>query len=127
MSKLKEYLFLRFNLVFASAFLVLAVFSSALTAAKPVTIAHRGASGYLPEHSLEAVALAYGMGADFIEQDLTLSKDGIPVVLHDRQIDTMTDVKERFPDRKREDGRYYAIDFTLEELKQLNLTERKNY
>jgi len=89
-----------------------------------VVIAHRGASGYLPEHTLPAKALAYGMGADFIEQDVVLSKDGVPVVLHDIHIDTTTDVAEKFPDRKREDGRYYAIDFTLAELKTLNVTER---
>jgi glycerophosphoryl diester phosphodiesterase len=89
-----------------------------------VVIAHRGASGYLPEHTLPAKALAYGMGADYIEQDVVLSKDGVPVILHDIHIDTTTDVVNKFPDRKREDGRYYAIDFTLAELKSLNVTER---
>lgn len=89
-----------------------------------VVIAHRGASGYLPEHTLPAKALAYGMGADYIEQDVVLSKDGVPVILHDIHIDTTTDVVKKFPDRKREDGRYYAIDFTLAELKSLNVTER---
>ncbi|NIY76844.1 glycerophosphodiester phosphodiesterase [Thalassospira sp. HF15] len=89
-----------------------------------VVIAHRGASGYLPEHTLPAKALAYGMGADYIEQDVVLSKDGVPVILHDIHIDTTTDVTNKFPDRKREDGRYYAIDFTLAELKTLNVTER---
>lgn len=89
-----------------------------------VVIAHRGASGYLPEHTLPAKALAYGMGADFIEQDVVLSKDGVPVILHDIHLDTTTDVATRFPDRKREDGRYYAIDFTLAELKTLTVTER---
>lgn len=89
-----------------------------------VVIAHRGASGYLPEHTLPAKALAYGMGADYIEQDVVLSKDGVPVVLHDIHIDTTTDVADKFPDRKRDDGRYYAIDFTLAELKSLNVTER---
>lgn len=102
-------------------------FIGSLQAARPVTIAHRGASGYLPEHTLEAVALAHGMGADFIEQDLVLTKDGIPVVLHDIHIDNVTDVVQKFPDRKRDDGRYYAIDFTLAELKQLNAHERINY
>lgn len=91
---------------------------------RPVIIAHRGASGYLPEHTLPAVALAYAMGADFLEQDVVLSKDGVPVVLHDVQIDTVTDVAQRFPGRNRPDGRYYAIDFALAELKQLRVTER---
>jgi len=96
------------------------------TAARPVIIAHRGASGYLPEHTLPAKALAHAMGADYLEQDVVLSKDGVPVVLHDVQIDTVTDVAQRFPDRKRANGRYYAIDFTLAELKQLRVTERFN-
>jgi glycerophosphoryl diester phosphodiesterase len=102
----------------------------ALTLAGPaagapkLVIAHRGASGYLPEHTLEAKALAHGMGADYLEQDVVLSKDGVPVVLHDIHIDTVTDVAKRFPGRARADGRYYALDFTLAELKQLAATER---
>lgn len=44
----------------------------------PVVIAHRGASGYLPEHTLEAKAMAHAMGADYLEQDVVLTKDGIP-------------------------------------------------
>ncbi len=89
-----------------------------------IIIAHRGASGYLPEHTLPAKALAHAMGADYLEQDLVLSKDGVPVVLHDTVIDTVTDVAKRFPERKRADGRYYALDFTVAELKQLAVTER---
>ncbi|MBD3305295.1 glycerophosphodiester phosphodiesterase [candidate division KSB3 bacterium] len=89
-----------------------------------IVIAHRGASGYLPEHTLEAVALAYGMGADFIEQDLVLTKDGVPLVLHDIHLDTTTNVRKRFPDRARADGRWYVIDFTLEEIKSLDVHER---
>lgn len=95
-------------------------------AARPLVIAHRGASGYLPEHTLPAKALAFAMGADYLEQDLALSRDGVPVVLHDVQIDTVTDVARRFPDRAREDGRFYAIDFTWAELKQMSATERMN-
>lgn len=89
-----------------------------------VVIAHRGASGYLPEHTLPAVALAYGMDPDFIEQDVVMSKDGVPVVLHDIHLDTTTDVAKKFPKRHRKDGRFYAIDFTLAELKTLNVHER---
>jgi glycerophosphoryl diester phosphodiesterase len=92
--------------------------------AKPLVIAHRGASGYLPEHTLEAVTLAFSMGADYIEQDLVLSKDLVPVVLHDIHLDTVTDVAQKFQARKREDGRYYALDFTLAELKTLRVHER---
>ncbi len=93
---------------------------------KPLVIAHRGASGYLPEHTREAKAMAHAFGADFIEQDLVLTKDDIPVVLHDIYIDTVTNVAKTFPDRKRADGRYYALDFTLAELKQLYVIERFN-
>jgi len=92
----------------------------------PLVIAHRGASGYLPEHTLPAKTLAYGLGADFLEQDLVLTKDDVPIVLHDINLDTVTDVAKRFPDRKRADGRYYALDFTLAEIKQLRVTERFN-
>jgi glycerophosphoryl diester phosphodiesterase len=90
----------------------------------PIVIAHRGASGYLPEHTLAAKALAYGMGADFIEQDIVLSKDDVPIVLHDVHLDEVTDVAERFPGRARKDGRFYAIDFTLEEIRALEVRER---
>lgn len=92
----------------------------------PLIIAHRGASGYLPEHTLEAKTMAYGMGAPSLEQDVVLSKDDVPVVLHDIHVDTISDVATRFPGRHREDGRYYALDFTLAELKQLRVTERFN-
>jgi glycerophosphoryl diester phosphodiesterase len=93
---------------------------------RPLIIAHRGASGYLPEHTLAAKALAYGQGADYLEQDVVLSKDGVPVIFHDTHIDTTTDVAKKFPGRQRADGRFYALDFTLAELKQLNVSERFN-
>ena len=92
--------------------------------ADPLVIAHRGASGYLPEHTLEAKALAYGMGADYIEQDIVLTKDNIPIVSHDIHLDAVTDVKQQFPNRAREDGRFYALDFTLEEIRRLRVNER---
>jgi glycerophosphoryl diester phosphodiesterase len=92
--------------------------------AQPLVIAHRGASGYLPEHTLEAAVLAYMQEADYVEQDLVLTKDAQLIVLHDIHLDTTTDVALKFPKRKREDGRYYAIDFTLAEIKQLNKFER---
>ena len=93
---------------------------------RPVVIAHRGASAYLPEHTLPAKALAHGMGADFIEQDVVLSRDGVPVVLHDIHLDYTTDVAARFHDRRRPDGHYYAIDFSLDELRQLRAHERRD-
>lgn len=93
----------------------------------PIIIAHRGASGYLPEHSLAAKALAHAMGADFLEQDVVLTKDGIAIVLHDIYLETTTDVRLRYPDRARKDGRFYALDFTLDEIRQLRLHERSKY
>lgn len=101
----------------------LALSLSAGAIAKPLVIAHRGASGYLPEHTLEAKALAYAMKPDYIEQDVVMTKDDQLVVLHDHYLDRVTDVAERFPHRAREDGRYYAIDFTLAEIKSLRVTE----
>lgn len=91
---------------------------------KPIVIAHRGASGYLPEHTLEAASLAYAMGADYIEQDLVQSKDGALLVLHDIHLDTVTNIAEVFPHRARADGRFYALDFTLSEVKSLTVKER---
>lgn len=91
----------------------------------PLIIAHRGASGYLPEHTLEAKALAYGLGADFLEQDVVATRDDELVVLHDVHLERVTDVAERFPDRRRDDGRYYVRDFDLRELHELNVHERR--
>ncbi len=90
----------------------------------PLVIAHRGASGYLPEHTLAAKAMAYGQGADYIEQDLVMTRDDELVVLHDIYLDAVTNVREVFPDRKRADGRYYVMDFTLSEIRQLSVVER---
>lgn len=86
-------------------------------------IAHRGASGYLPEHTLESKALAHAMGAPYLEQDLALSRDDQLIVIHDHYLDRVTDVAEVFPGRQRADGRYYVIDFTLDELRRLRFSE----
>jgi glycerophosphoryl diester phosphodiesterase len=88
-----------------------------------IVVAHRGASGYLPEHTLEAKAMAYAMGADYIEQDVVMTSDDQLIVLHDITLDRTTDVAEQFPERIRDDGRFYAIDFTLAEVKLLNASE----
>ena len=96
-----------------------------LKSTKKITIvAHRGASGYLPEHTIASKAIAHAMNADYIEQDIVLSKDDIPIVIHDILLDDVTNVSEKYPNRKREDGKYYVIDFTFEELKTLEVTER---
>ncbi|MBT8446780.1 MAG: glycerophosphodiester phosphodiesterase [Gammaproteobacteria bacterium] len=96
----------------------------ATAASQPLVIAHRGASGYLPEHTLEAKTAAFFMGADYLEQDVVLTRDGQPVVLHDIHLDTVTDVARVYPHRARDDGRYYALDFDLEELRRLTVSER---
>lgn len=87
-------------------------------------IAHRGASGYLPEHTQEAKTMAFAMGADYLEQDVVLARDAIPLVLHDVHLDTVTDVATKFPGRSRANGRFYAIDFTFNEIQTLRVTER---
>lgn len=102
---------------------VMASLISAQSFSQKITIAHRGASGYLPEHTLEAKAMAHAMGADYIEQDVVMTKDDHLIVLHDITLDRTTDVAEQFPDRVRDDGRFYAIDFTLEEIRLLNVSE----
>lgn len=111
-------------------------------AAKPIIIGHRGASGYRPEHTLAAYALAIDMGADFIEPDLVSTKDGVLVARHENYIggdadalvgEDSTDVASRpeFADRKTTkliDGvsltGWFTEDFTLAELKTLKAKER---
>lgn len=90
---------------------------------KKLVIAHRGASGYLPEHTLESKALAFGQNADYLEQDLVMTKDNHLIVIHDHFLDGLTDVAKKFPNRHRKDGKYYVMDFTLAEIKTLNMTE----
>lgn len=101
--------------------------------ADPVVIAHRGASGYRPEHTLAAYRLAIRMGADFIEPDLVSTKDGVLVARHENEISGTTDVAERpeFADRRTTkvvDGvpmtGWFTEDFTLAELKTLRAVER---
>ncbi|HUE90964.1 glycerophosphodiester phosphodiesterase [Pseudomonas sp.] len=101
--------------------------------AKPLIIAHRGASGYVPEHTLAAYALAILQGADYIEPDLVISKDGQLVARHDNELGLTTDVAQRpeFADRQRTqsvDGvslnGWFSEDFTLAELKTLRAIER---
>jgi glycerophosphoryl diester phosphodiesterase len=88
-------------------------------------IAHRGACGYLPEHTAAAKVYAYGLGADFIEQDVIATADGELVVLHDIYLDDVSDVAAQYPGRHRDDGHFYVIDFTWAELGALTLTERR--
>ncbi len=91
-----------------------------------IVIAHRGASGYVPEHTMESKAMAHAMGADYIEQDLVLSKDNVLIVIHDIYLDEVSNVALLYPERSRTDGRFYVIDFTWDELKKLSVNERIN-
>ena len=106
------------------AMTILLGLAAAAHAALPIVIAHRGASGYLPEHSFAAKAFAHAQKPDYLEQDVTLTRDDVPVILHDHYLDTVTDVARVFPGRHRPDGRYYAIDFTAAEIARLTLHER---
>jgi len=104
-----------------------------LSGAPPVVIAHRGASGYLPEHTLAAYRLAIEQGADFIEPDLVSTRDGVLIARHELNITETTNVAEHpeFAARRRVkliDGigmeGWFADDFTLAELKTLRAKQR---
>src|SRR6266511_3040875 len=94
---------------------------------RKILVAHRGASAYAPEHTFESYQLALKQGADFVEQDLQISRDGILVCLHDLTLERTTNVKDIFPTRFREEPisgavmrHWYVSDFTLREIKQLD-------
>ena len=98
----------------------------------PLVIGHRGASGYLPEHTLESYALAIELGADYIEPDLVATKDGHLVARHEPNIIATTNVKDlsQFADRKRkrvvdgvEEEGFFVSDFTLAEIKQIRAVQ----
>lgn len=101
---------------------------------RPLVIGHRGASGYRPEHTLESYALAIEMGADFIEPDLVLTKDGQMIARHEPMIGGTTDIANHpeFADRKTRrmvDGveydDWFASDFTLAEIKTLRAVQAR--
>ncbi|MEO0398314.1 MAG: glycerophosphodiester phosphodiesterase family protein [Pseudomonadota bacterium] len=106
-----------------------------LSGAAPLIIAHRGASGYRPEHTLAAYELAIDQGADSIEPDLVITKDGVLVARHERALSATTNVADiaGFANRKRanpdEDGAaaedWWVEDFTLEELKTLKARQSR--
>jgi glycerophosphoryl diester phosphodiesterase len=99
---------------------------------KPLVIGHRGASGYLPEHTLASYALAIELGADYIEPDLVMTRDGHLIARHEPNLIATTDVSTRaeFAGRKRiavvdgfpEEG-WFASDFTLAEIKRLRAVQ----
>jgi len=108
-----------------------AAVAAMVAAPPPIIIAHRGASGHRPEHTLEAYRLAVEMGADFIEPDLVSTKDGVLIARHENEISGTTDVADRFPNRKQTksvDGQsisgWFSEDFTLAEIKTLRARER---
>ncbi|MGZ3807581.1 MAG: glycerophosphodiester phosphodiesterase [Bacteriovorax sp.] len=97
----------------------------------PLVIGHRGACGYRPEHTLASYQLAIDMGADYIEPDLVMTKDGVLMARHENEISGTTDVAEKFPERKKTkkvDGEeitgWFIEDFTLKEMKTLKARER---
>lgn len=113
-------------------FVLFAVLSVTSVVAAPIVIAHRGASGYRPEHTLEAYRLAIEMGADYIEPDLVATRDGHLVARHEPDISQTTDVasKSEFADRKRtvmidgvETTGWFTVDFTLAELRSLRAVQ----
>ena len=111
-----------------------AIAAALFTAAPPprvLIIAHRGASGHRPEHTLEGYRLAIEMGADVIEPDLVSTRDGVLVARHENEIGGTTDVADKFPDRrttKTVDGAaltgWFVEDLTLAEVKTLRAKER---
>ena len=94
---------------------------------KKTNVAHRGASASAPEHTLAAYKLAIEMGADYVEQDLAVTRDGILICLHDGSLERTTNVEQLFPDRvstQTIEGKtrkaWLANDFTLAEIKTLD-------
>ena len=103
--------------------ILLALGLAAVSTPRKLLVAHRGASAYAPEHTLAAYRLALEQGADFVEQDLGVTRDGVLVCLHDATLERTTDVEQVFPDRFRQvDGarRWSVADFTLDEIKRLD-------
>lgn len=94
---------------------------------KKTLVAHRGAAAYAPEHTLAAYKLAIEMGADYVEQDLAVTRDGVLICLHDASLERTTNVEELFPNRvstQTIEGKtrkaWLANDFTLAEIKTLD-------
>jgi glycerophosphoryl diester phosphodiesterase len=120
----------------AAAVVVVAVLGPPAVAAahekKPLVIGHRGAAGYLPDHTLQGYELAIDMGADYIEPDLVSTKDGVLIARHEPNMVATTDVASRPKFKDREDTRevdgasetgFFASDFTLAEIKQLRAVQ----
>ena len=107
----------RFTLLMAAVAAVLGSVPAVAGAADRIdVVAHRGASGDAPENTLAAIREAAGQDADWAEIDVVMSKDGVPVLLHDTNLARTTDVEAKFPDR----APWLVEDFTVAELKQLD-------
>ncbi len=106
-------------------FIVFSVFFQSVNA-KKLVIAHRGASGYVPEHTLSGAVMAYAFGADYLELDVVVTKDGHLVVMHDLTLNATTNVEDVFPDKANNKGKYNVIDFSLKEIKLLKVHERSS-
>jgi glycerophosphoryl diester phosphodiesterase len=113
-------------------FLISFVSFNLLASDSPLIIGHRGASGYRPEHTLASYELAIAMGADYIEPDLVMTKDGVLMARHENEISETTDVQKKFPERKttkKIDGMeitgWFIEDFTLKEMKTLRTRDGK--
>ena len=112
-------------LVALASILPVAVSAARQPIARKSLVAHRGASAYAPEHTLAAYRLAIAQGADYVEQDLAVTSDGVLICLHDESLERTTDVEEVFPDRATVDPEsqrktWLAVDFTLAEIKRLD-------
>ncbi|MGE3726159.1 MAG: glycerophosphodiester phosphodiesterase [Candidatus Sericytochromatia bacterium] len=133
-SPLKPLLALAGTLLFFTTAVAARPFLSAAPYSMPLVIAHRGACGLLPEHTLAAYQQAISEGADFIEPDVVSSKDGVLVVRHENNLAETTDVAQKFAARKRSkiiDGQrvsgWFSEDFTLKELKTLRAKQRFSF
>ena len=79
-----------------------------------LVIAHRGASGYIPEHTLESSVLAYAMKADYLELDVVMTSDRHLIIMHDLTLNGTTNVDEIFPNRSGTNGKHFTMEFSLE-------------
>ena len=106
--------------------LYLTIPSNTFASQEKLVIAHRGASGYVPEHTLEGAVLAFAMKADFLELDVVMTSDGHLIVMHDLTLNATTNVDEIFPDRSGTNGKHLSMEFSLAEVKRLRVHERSN-
>ena len=117
----------------AALFATPAAAYNTLNGQAPLVIGHRGASGYLPEHTLQSYALAIQQGANFIEPDLVMTQDGVLVARHEPMLGGTTDVAAKFGaarmSTRNVDGvsttDYFASDFTLAEIKTLRAKQSR--